>query len=44
MAEGEKSYCNKGDKSGYWPVEDSIFNTIATLATYCKCLVLADAV
>jgi len=44
MAEGEKNYCNKGDKSRYWPVEDTIFNTIDTLATNCKYLVSADAV
>jgi len=44
MAEGEKNYYNKHDKSRYWPVEDTIFNTIDTLATYCKYLVLADAV
>lgn len=36
MAEGEKKYCNKGDKSRYWPVEDTILNSIDTGATSSK--------
>jgi hypothetical protein len=43
MVEGEKNYCNKGGKSRYRPVEDTIFNTIDTWAKYCKYLVLVDA-